>query len=492
MKRVLRGNIYLFWVGFIILAAMTIRVFGMSFQLLGPMVALMTGPALATLVYFIPMNDRVKAILINILLSIFFVVIGILKGGSDFIYLLCYLILGFVTIYFDPVVISIHSTVFIIFSIAIGLINKEYIGGPGTSTGKAVSLVVCYFLMAVILWLAAQRGYYAVKKEEEKQRETEQQSRKLAENAKVAEAISTELGSAIEKENENIDEISAGAANVSNAARQMSNAVEETTVSIMNVSEKVLSADKKIEQNSVLAKELKESYHEVIKQVELGKEEGSEANESMEHITETIYSANTASKELIKETGKISSILEEIDNISAQTNLLAINASIEAAHAGIHGSGFSVVADEIRRLSEQSKQASSNIQGILDRLIVVIEEVSRRVDNGVESVETGKKNISELLSVFDEIYIKAKKSEEIINHEFSLITEVKGDFNQVMKEVENVVAISEENTSMIESVTEAIVQQNETMDLISENINYIHGLSEKLEEQYIYNKNDLI
>lgn len=484
MKRVLRGNVYLFWVGFIFLAAMTIGVFGMSVELLAPMLLLMTGPALATLVYFIPMNDRVKAILINILLSIFCIVIGILKGGSDIIYLFCYLILGFVTIYFDPVVIFVHSVVFGIFSIVVGLINKVYIGGPNTTTEKAVALIICYLLMAFILWIASQRGSFVLKSAEEKKKESQQQSEKLAENAKVAEAISAELGTAIENENKNIDDISAGAENVSNAARQMSNAVEETTVSIMNVSEKVSSADKKIEENSILAKELKESYQQVIKHVELGKEEGSGASESMKLITETIYSANAASKELMKETEEISNILEEIDNISAQTNLLAINASIEAAHAGVHGSGFSVVADEIRRLSDQSKQASSNIQGILDRLILVIEEVSRRVDNGVESVETGKKNISELLTVFDEIYIKAKKSEEIINHEFSLITEVKGDFNQVMKEVENVVAISEENTSMIESVTDAIIQQNETMDLISENINYIHGLSTKLEEQY--------
>jgi PAS domain S-box-containing protein len=119
-------------------------------------------------------------------------------------------------------------------------------------------------------------------------------------------------------------------------------------------------------------------------------------NESMKFSVDKISALKEKSENIIK-------IVSVIQEISAKTNLLAINASIEAAHAGESGRGFKVVADGIRELSRNSSESATSIKQTIQEIMVLVTEATKSLNVTEHNIEAGTNNISELLMFVKEI-----------------------------------------------------------------------------------------
>lgn len=175
--------------------------------------------------------------------------------------------------------------------------------------------------------------------------------------------------------------------------------------------------------------------------------------------------------ELSEHTQQIGETIYLIEDIAEQTNMLALNAAVEAARAGENGKGFSVVASEIRKLADESKQATNkitslirNIQQATNSTVMATEEGSKEIELGVELADNINKNIEALIVLIDEVKNSAEKiSEETENQEDS------------SSEVNLAIATLDESLrsslKILEEKIASILSLNELSDSFKENIN---------------------
>ena len=132
--------------------------------------------------------------------------------------------------------------------------------------------------------------------------------------------------------------------------------------------------------------------------------------EQMNSIALTVQQTGEIVSKLGERSKEIGNIVEIISNISGQTNLLALNAAIEAARAGEHGRGFAVVAEEVRKLAEESQNASQQIAELIrsiqeetDRAVSSMEEGRREAEKGKENVTATGESFSEILHMVEDV-----------------------------------------------------------------------------------------
>ncbi len=190
------------------------------------------------------------------------------------------------------------------------------------------------------------------------------------------------------------------------------------------------------------------------------------------HTTERIHQLGIQSQE-------IQVITEVITGISDQTNLLALNAAIEAARAGEHGKGFAVVADEVRKLAEQSKESASNIVTLTSGILTEIQEVEKMIEANLSAVDQGVDTIQIAEQSFMEIAAAVEKMMDR-TAEVSAVTE------EISASAEQVAASISEIATNAQGVNESIghvAQEVETQTASTQEINAIaENLTEKADE----------
>jgi methyl-accepting chemotaxis protein len=186
-------------------------------------------------------------------------------------------------------------------------------------------------------------------------------------------------------------EIAAAATQVASGAAETATAVNETTVTVEEVKQTAQLSSQK-------SKYVSESAQKAVQISQSGRKSVEEAIEAMNRIREQMESIAESIVRLSEQSQAIGAIIATVNDLAEQSNLLAVNASIEAAKAGEQGRGFAVVAQEVKSLAEQSKQATAQVRTILSDIqkatsasVMATEQGSKAVEAGVkQSVQAGE------------------------------------------------------------------------------------------------------
>ncbi|QGU94065.1 HAMP domain-containing protein [Clostridium bovifaecis] len=272
----------------------------------------------------------------------------------------------------------------------------------------------------------------------------------------------------LEQISSTITEIAAGTSDAAAVAKETNTSLSEAA----RFSKATSNASKNTADNSKKAKEIAEE----------GAEKISEVVSSITDIAASSMEVSSIINELDNSSKKIGDIIEIITGISAQTNLLALNAAIEAARAGEAGRGFSVVADEIRKLADESNSAAQEISNLVkenqlksNSAVNSVSEVEKKVSVGVAKASEVGKSIENIIENIKDIVSKIEEI-DIANEEQARSTK------EIESAMSNIASTSSEIASGTENISASIEEQLSTMTEIEKTTGRLSEMAKKLDE----------
>ncbi|ATM00583.1 chemotaxis protein [Aeromonas sp. CA23] len=242
------------------------------------------------------------------------------------------------------------------------------------------------------------------------------------------------------------------------STQTMAAAIEELVVSISHLSDNATHAD---ELSKVSANTLEEGSG-VIKQT----------LDSIQSISDTVSNAASSLSELNSHTQQISDIIEVIRGIADQTNLLALNAAIEAARAGEQGRGFAVVADEVRNLASRSAASTQQITGMISKIQSGADASIRSMENTVNNVSRGVSLANQTGEAIASIKSHASNLTGLMGEISHTLREQSTAANEVVSTVGNITSLSEQSGDAARHVSQEAAKLKQLSRLLRQEMGH--------------------
>jgi methyl-accepting chemotaxis protein len=275
----------------------------------------------------------------------------------------------------------------------------------------------------------------------------------VASTAQEISASTAELASSSEQITSTVNEISKGTQmqssknqEVSNAMRDMGSSVQEVANNSEKTAETTLESNRLIQSLGEMSKDL------LVK---------------MDGIKSAVSDSSNVIKELDDQSKQIGEIVSLITNIADQTNLLALNAAIEAARAGEHGRGFAVVADEVRKLAEDSGNAAKQIAQLIHQMQEETNKAVSSMKKGTDEVAIGAVSLERSVIAIGKVVDAGDTIVRMVQEIAAATEEQSASIEQITSAVEEIASISEQSAAGTQEASASIQEQTASIEELS-------------------------
>ena len=273
------------------------------------------------------------------------------------------------------------------------------------------------------------------------------------------------------------DEIVRAISEVAKGATTQAQDTDATSKLTNSIAHEIVGLNEKNQLMLDSSTQMKHSNKEGIQRLHLLKEKSTESFTIISKMQEVLNS-------LIGKVRDIEQIVETINDISAQTNLLALNASIEAARAGEHGKGFAVVAEEVRKLADQTNDATDVVRNTLRGIEQETSHVTNEMDKTYKIVVSQNEAVDSTEQTFLEIGRVADLIGSSIEDVSVSIIQLNESKNAMLSAIDSIASVSEENAAMTEQVNASVEEQQKAIHHVTESstalTEEINGLKESI------------
>lgn len=278
------------------------------------------------------------------------------------------------------------------------------------------------------------------------------------------------------------NEVREGSEQIASTMQELSTGGETQASVVTNLSERMELFLERITEANKYTNDVSNESKVVMKQTDEGYQMMEQSIQQMMKIDQIVQGAVKKVENLNHRSQEISKLVDVIRDIADQTNLLALNAAIEAARAGEHGKGFAVVADEVRKLAENVSDSVREITSIIDGIQGETSDVVSVLETGYVEVNQGTTQMAKTGQNFTMINESINNMAELIKQASNELTLVKEESGQISESIEEIASTSEQSAAGIGETAASTEQALSSMDEITSRTNALAQLAEDLSQ----------
>lgn len=280
-----------------------------------------------------------------------------------------------------------------------------------------------------------------------------------------------------------VAEIKRSSENVTHSIQEIADGADDQTEQLQQVSDEMNNLSATIEEVAATAETVAEKSQETAKVGESGRETADTAIVQMQTIETKMQRAVDAVGDLNQRTDEIDEVVNVITDIAEQTNILALNASIEAAQSDTSSDGFEVVADEVKQLAEETKESTSEIESIINDVRSQVQTTVEDIEAAEEQIQVGTESVEETVDAFDSVVENVSETDHGVQEISSATDDQAASTQEVVAMADTAADISEQTAGEAKNVAAAAQEQTSAISEISQGADNLLQQAQKLEEE---------